>query len=186
MLFGIKDKLEGSIIEELNRRGKFLLFRLSSGYIFIMHLGMSGRILVTEPSRKENRIRYPHEMGAFFQKIKPTEPHDHVIIDFFDQTRITYNDPRRFGAIDIVDLAMINQHKWLSKLGPEPLSNCFSPKYWCEIIDRSLFLPNIVLNFILFFFDIFLIILYSGIFLFVIIIDFFLSSFLNKYIFDFK
>ena len=132
--FGIKEKVEGSIIEELNRRGKFLLFKLSSDYIFIMHLGMSGRILVTELSRKENESKYPNEMGSFFKKIKPTELHDHVVIDFCDQTRITYNDPRRFGAIDIVDLDMINQHKWLSKLGPEPLGNSFSP----EVLQLSL------------------------------------------------
>ena len=51
---GIKGKLEGAVIKELDRRGKFLLFGLNNDQILIIHLGMSGRILVTEQSKKKN------------------------------------------------------------------------------------------------------------------------------------
>ena len=123
---GIKDKLEGSVIEEINRRGKFLLFKLSTGLVFIMHLGMSGRILVSEPFKNNNKRKNSKEIGVFFHTIRPTGPHDHVIIDLCDHTRITYNDVRRFGAIDIVNSGILAKHKWFCKLGPEPLGNDFS------------------------------------------------------------
>ena len=50
---GLKNKLEGSMIEELNRRGKFLMFRLDTKNTFLMHLGMSGRVLITESSKEK-------------------------------------------------------------------------------------------------------------------------------------
>ena len=131
---GIKDKLEGSIIEELNRRGKFLLFKLNTGNILIMHLGMSGRILISDTSKKKKDLKKPKEMGVFFHTVKPTGPHDHVIIDFSDQKRMIYNDVRRFGAIDIFKSEIISSHQWLSKLGPEPLTNHFSS----EVLKSSI------------------------------------------------
>ena len=131
---GIKGKLEGAVIKELDRRGKFLLFGLNNDQILIMHLGMSGRILVTEHSKKKNEQKSQKEMGIFYHTVKPPGLHDHIIIDFSDQTRMTFNDVRRFGAIDIVEVDGLGKHQWLSKLGPEPLANRFSS----EVLKSSL------------------------------------------------
>jgi formamidopyrimidine-DNA glycosylase len=127
----LKNKLEGSIIEELNRRGKFLMFGLNTKNTFLMHLGMSGRVLITESSKE---IKNKKEMGVFFHTLKPVGPHDHLILEFSDQMFLTYNDVRRFGAVDIVETDKLFSHKWLSKLGPEPLGNNFFP----EILKASL------------------------------------------------
>ena len=136
--FGMKDKLEGSVIKEVNRRGKFILFGLDTGYFFLMHLGMSGRILITEPSRQKYQSRESKEMGVFFHTTKPTGPHDHIIIDFCDETRMTYNDARRFGAVDFVYSDDLSHHKWISKLGPEPLGNHFSPEVLHLSINKKI------------------------------------------------
>ena len=128
---GIKKKLEGSVIKELSRRGKFMLFKLNTDLIFLMHLGMSGKVLITEPSKEKKNKK---EMGTFFHTMKPSGPHDHIIIEFSDQITMTYNDVRRFGAVDIVESEKLNSHRWLYKLGPEPLGNNFSS----EILQNSL------------------------------------------------
>ena len=55
--------------------------------------------------------------------------HDHVIFELNDGTIITYNDPRRFGAMDLAKTDDLNNHKFLEKLGPEPLGNNFNSDY---------------------------------------------------------
>ena len=130
----LKSKLEGAVIEELNRRGKFLMFRLNTNNTFLMHLGMSGRVLITE-SPKEKKTQ--KEMGVFFHNLEPVGPHDHLILEFSDQMSLTYNDVRRFGAVDIVETDKLFSHKWLSKLGPEPLGNNFFPEVLKVSLERK-------------------------------------------------
>ena len=72
----------GQTVESLKRRAKYLIFHLSNGQNIILHLGMSGSLRIAK--NNEN----------FFIK------HDHVEL-IFDDERIIYNDPRRFGYIDL-------------------------------------------------------------------------------------
>jgi formamidopyrimidine-DNA glycosylase len=79
---------------------------------------MSGRILISGS-----------KMGNFFREPTKISKHDHVIFELNDGTIITYNDPRRFGAMDLAKTNDLNNHKFLKKLGPEPLGNNFNSDY---------------------------------------------------------
>jgi formamidopyrimidine-DNA glycosylase len=57
------------------------------------------------------------------------EKHDHVVLHMANGARITFNDPRRFGAMDLLETATADQHKLLSVIGPEPLGNDFNEPY---------------------------------------------------------
>jgi len=107
-------RLTGARVLALRRRSKYLLADLSSGETLLVHLGMSGRMLVSGDP-----------LGRFVHDHPAPEKHDHVILDMEDGARITFNDPRRFGAMDLMPTAAAEAHPLLAKLGPEPLGNGF-------------------------------------------------------------
>jgi len=100
--------LQGQIIENIDRRGKYLLMQTANGTMLI-HLGMSGRLRIL-----------PHGL-------KP-QKHDHVDFYFNNNLCLRYTDPRRFGAILWTNENPL-QHPLLINLGPEPLSRQFSSEY---------------------------------------------------------
>ncbi|MDX1293659.1 MAG: bifunctional DNA-formamidopyrimidine glycosylase/DNA-(apurinic or apyrimidinic site) lyase [Hyphomonas sp.] len=112
------DRLTGARIGHLGRKAKFLTLTLSTDEILIMHLGMTGRFTVTGDPVGE----FHHETG--------TDPrHDHVVFDLGNGARITYNDPRRFGFMELWPAAQFEAYPRLMAMGPEPLSNGFSEAY---------------------------------------------------------
>ena len=102
-------KVIGKKIISIKRRAKYIIIGLSDNYSIIAHLGMSGSYKVLKKSEAQN-----------YTILK----HDHLIIDL-DNFKIVYNDPRRFGYIDLTNQEP-ETHKFLSSLGPEPLSNYFN------------------------------------------------------------
>jgi len=107
-------RLTGARVLALRRRSKYLLADLSSGETLLVHLGMSGRMLVSGDP-----------LGRFVHDHPAPERHDHVILDMESGARITFNDPRRFGAMDLVQTDDAAAHVLLARLGPEPLGNGF-------------------------------------------------------------
>ena len=112
------ERLQGRIVRALRRRSKYLLADLSSGETLIIHLGMSGRMLVSGTLQ-----------GEFFRAHEAKSAHDHVVIHMGNGTRITFNDARRFGAMDLAPTDAVEAHWLLEKLGPEPLGNGFNDDY---------------------------------------------------------
>jgi len=100
----------------LRRRAKYIIFELENTYL-LLHLGMSGslRILKSEDN--------------YFLK------HDHIEF-IFENEKVIYNDPRRFGSLHITK-KNVNNHKLISDLGPEPLSKNFNGAYLLECCKRS-------------------------------------------------
>ncbi|VAW01071.1 Formamidopyrimidine-DNA glycosylase [hydrothermal vent metagenome] len=111
-------RLTGQKVLGLRRRSKYILADLASKETLLIHLGMSGRMLISGDP-----------LGQFVQNHPAPEKHDHVVIHINNGARITFNDPRRFGAMDLLDTATADQHPLLSKLGPEPLGNAFNEAY---------------------------------------------------------
>jgi formamidopyrimidine-DNA glycosylase len=100
-------RVTGETVLALTRRGKYLLAALSSGETLLMHLGMSGSLrVVLEDSAND--------------------PHDHVVFRVSSGRAIVFNDPRRFGVIDLIPSGPLEHHPALSRLGPEPLSDDFN------------------------------------------------------------
>lgn len=107
-------RLTGQKVQQLRRRSKYILADLSSGESLLIHLGMSGRMLVSGDP-----------LGQFVHDHPAAEKHDHVVLHMDNGARITFNDPRRFGAMDLLDTATAAEHKLLASIGPEPLGNDF-------------------------------------------------------------
>jgi formamidopyrimidine-DNA glycosylase len=111
-----KERLEGQRVTGLSRRAKYLVLHLSSEEALIMHLGMSGRFTV-EMGDKTSKP------GDFHYETTGTSPHDHIVFHMENGARITYNDPRRFGFMDLVPSASLSESKHFKAMGIEPLGN---------------------------------------------------------------
>ncbi len=96
--------LTGAVVLGFRRRGKFILARLDTGLSALIHLGMSGRMVIDAPFAL----------------------HEHLTIETTDGARIGFVDPRRFGALDLVPTDAEDAHRLLAGMGPEPLGNGFS------------------------------------------------------------
>lgn len=97
------DRIAGLGFQDFDRRGKYMLLGMNDGSTLIVHLRMTGKLLIL-----------PND----------TEPnlHTHVVMDLDDGRSLHYNDPRKFGRIWLVPDRM----PVLSKLGPEPLADEFT------------------------------------------------------------
>lgn len=120
---GMARRLTGKKVESLSRRAKYILARIEGGDLLLMHLGMSGRFTILRPG-KEDAAR----PGIFHYEVQDGQPdgkgpHDHVVFDMEDGTRIVYTDHRRFGVMDLFAEAEADDHKLLKTLGVEPLGN---------------------------------------------------------------
>lgn len=113
------DRLTGARIERLRRRSKYILADLDTGETLLIHLGMTGRMTVSG-------IEAPYIPGQFHHSHPLPEKHDHVVFDMEDGARVTFNDARRFGAMDLMATATAEAHPLLAALGPEPLGNTFN------------------------------------------------------------
>lgn len=100
-------RLTGQRVLAVRRRAKFLLIDLEDGGVLISHLGMSGSYRI-----------YPDPSPA-------PEKHEHIILRTDQGTEVRYNDPRRFGFMDLIDGAALDQYVMLKNLGPEPLDDDF-------------------------------------------------------------
>ena len=99
-----EQRLAGRRIEDIARRGKYLLFALDAGEWLVVHLGMSGSLEVK-----------PAADG--------TAPHDHVTLHLDRGGVVVFNDPRRFGLMHIVDAAGLAR---ATNTGPDPIAEEWS------------------------------------------------------------
>jgi formamidopyrimidine-DNA glycosylase len=112
------ERLAGARVDALRRRSKYILGDLDTGETVLIHLGMSGRMLISGDP-----------LGRFAHDHPAPAKHDHVVLDMEGGTRVTFNDPRRFGAMDLMPTDAADAHPLLVHLGPEPMGNGFSPEY---------------------------------------------------------
>ena len=110
-------RLTGRRITALSRRAKYLLADLDDGHVLIMHLGMSGRFLVEMPGAPALRP------GEFHHEPVQESVHDHVVFHLSNGARVTYNDARRFGFMDLVPRHDLETSRHFQGMGVEPLGN---------------------------------------------------------------
>ncbi|MGB1891569.1 MAG: bifunctional DNA-formamidopyrimidine glycosylase/DNA-(apurinic or apyrimidinic site) lyase [Candidatus Latescibacterota bacterium] len=99
--------LRGDRFVAARRRAKYLLLDLESGTTLLIHLGMSGNLLLREPGVK----------------------HDHVVFHLDSERPLVFNDPRRFGMVIVLEEGEADENRYLSGLGPEPLTASFNTRY---------------------------------------------------------
>ena len=117
-------RLMGQTVESVGRRGKYLLFHLSQDDTLIIHLKMSGRLLVEPISA-------------------PPDKHAHVVFRLDDGDELRFCDPRKFGRVYLVrDVADV-----VGRLGPEPLEHGFTVA-WLEeaLAGRSRRIKSLLLD----------------------------------------
>ena len=102
-------RLTGRTVVSCRRRAKYVLLGLDNDDVFILHLGMAGRVLLIEGT----------------EPYKPQE-HDHLVVRFGVNLHIVFHDPRRFGMVMLIPHNEIGTHKSFAAIGPEPLGNEFS------------------------------------------------------------
>jgi formamidopyrimidine-DNA glycosylase len=112
------DRLTGARVERLRRRSKYILADLDTGETLLVHLGMSGRMLITGAM-----------LGDFYHDHLAPAKHDHVVFHMGQGARITFNDARRFGAMDLMQTVTADDHWLMRDLGPEPFANDFNEDY---------------------------------------------------------
>lgn len=118
-------RLTGQQVLGLRRRSKYILADLSSGESLLIHLGMSGRMQVSGVT-----------IGNFHYDHPEPAKHDHVVLHMEGGARVTFNDARRFGAMDLLSTDAADSHKLLAPIGPEPLGNEFSESYLYEALKN--------------------------------------------------
>lgn len=103
------ERLRGHSVHAVGRRGKYLTVRMSSGETLIMHLGMSGWFHVAPTGDRTREV----------------DPHDHAIFVMSSGHTVVFNDPRRFGFMDLAARDCFDDYPSLRTMGPEPLSADF-------------------------------------------------------------
>lgn len=110
---GFAARLEGRRVARLDRRAKYILVRFDDGGdVLLLHLGMSGRMVVEGP--------------GFGNAPRAPSPHDHVVFETEAGARVIFNDARRFGLMTLIPPGGEAAHPLLAGLGPEPLGSDFT------------------------------------------------------------
>jgi len=122
-------RLTGQRILDLKRRAKYLLFELDGGETLIAHLGMSGSF------RMEKTVT--STPGKFHHERSKDPKHDHVVLTLDNGWVVTYNDPRRFGFMDLGPTETLEQHPRLRGLGAEPLAPEFDAHRLAKLFAGS-------------------------------------------------
>lgn len=119
------EALTGRTVQQVGRRGKYLNLRLDNGLIWLIHLGMTGQLIVGDP----------HE---------PLRKHDHIVMTLGDKRSLRYNDTRRFGLMAVDDEAAIEA---LMGLGVEPLTRAFSARYlWDKMHQTQRAIKDVIMD----------------------------------------
>ncbi|HET7221085.1 MAG TPA: bifunctional DNA-formamidopyrimidine glycosylase/DNA-(apurinic or apyrimidinic site) lyase, partial [Vicinamibacterales bacterium] len=121
-------RLTGQIVGRLDRRGKYLVAELASGDVLLMHLGMSGSFRIDGTGAAVPLVTYYKRNAAL--------AHDHIVFRMSSGAVVTFNDPRRFGSMDLVDAGALAAHRAVGTLGPEPLDASFTAAHLARACHR--------------------------------------------------
>lgn len=114
------NKIINAKIKSFQRRAKYLFVHLDNNYTIIFHLGMTGKIVFDINS-----------------VAKHLHKHNHLHISFDDNSYLIFNDVRRFGFIDLAKTNELAEVKYLTNLGPEPLTEDFNTDYLFNKLKRK-------------------------------------------------
>ena len=116
-------------VQSVERRAKYILINLNNNRTIIIHLGMSGRIIITSDN-DDNEFK-----------------HTHLLICFSNNLVLKFIDPRRFGSLLLIRTEKVKKHKFFNHLGLEPLLSTFNGRYLFERCDeRKASIKSIIMN----------------------------------------
>lgn len=114
----------GQRFGSFSRRGKYMLLSLESGDVMVVHLRMTGKLLIRAAGEGIDR-------------------HARLLLDLDDGRRLDFIDPRKFGRIWLVS----NAEEVVGKLGPEPLGASFTADYLAQrLYGRNAAVKSLLLD----------------------------------------
>jgi formamidopyrimidine-DNA glycosylase len=116
-LAALRRATHGRRITDVKRLGKYLLLELDGRHAILIHLGMSGNLLVA-------------------RRAEPWPPHTHVVFELGDGRDLRFVDPRRFGMVDVVEHGKERAHASLAELGPDPIAEGLPPGHLAARASR--------------------------------------------------
>jgi formamidopyrimidine-DNA glycosylase len=119
---GFAKRLTGRTVVSVGRRAKYLVLDLDDGSALVMHLGMSGSFRIEEAGGKVRSTAEPYHPRS------KLSAHDHVVFHMSGigkkpPVTVVFNDPRRFGLMDLIPRAELEASKHFKAMGIEPLGN---------------------------------------------------------------
>lgn len=122
------EELLGRLICDIRRRGKYLLFVLDNDHYLVVHLRMTGQLLLygTEAPK-------PHH-------------HTSVVLELSSNKQLHFHDQRRFGTFYLLSELNLNSVEGLRTLGPEPLSDSFTVEYLERAVQSKSPIKSVLLN----------------------------------------
>ena len=124
----LSSKVESSTVTTVFRRAKYIIINLSNNRSLVIHLGMSGRIIIVKNNKKKFK-------------------HTHFSILFDKNLVFQFIDPRRFGYIFVTETASLDRHRFFVNLGVEPLIRQFNDRYLLNVTkNKKSPIKNIIMN----------------------------------------
>lgn len=124
----LSSKVESSTVTTVFRRAKYIIINLSNNRSLVIHLGMSGRIIIVKDNKKKFK-------------------HTHFSILFDKNLVFQFIDPRRFGYIFVTETASLERHRFFVNLGVEPLIRQFNDRYLLNVTkNKKSPIKNIIMN----------------------------------------
>jgi formamidopyrimidine-DNA glycosylase len=124
----LSSEVESSTVTTVYRRAKYIIINLSNNRSLVIHLGMSGRIIIVDNNKKIHK-------------------HTHISIFFNKNLVLQFIDPRRFGYIFVTETCLLENHKFFRDLGVEPLSRQFNSQFLLNLVHRKKSpIKNIIMN----------------------------------------
>jgi formamidopyrimidine-DNA glycosylase len=114
----LAQRLEGKTILQVTRKAKYILISLSGGIVWMVHLGMSGKLIHIEPGT-------------------PKQKHDHIFVSLDSSRELRYHDPRRFGLSIVVEANELLDLPQLKHLGLDPFDARFDGSYLYSFTKHS-------------------------------------------------
>src|SRR5262245_60615778 len=118
------ERLTGRRVLRLGRRAKYILVHLDRDEVLAMHLGMTGRLIVSNGGGERDLT-----LGQYVYEHGKDAKHDHLIFTMSGGAVVTYNDARRFGYMTLIPERELANDAFFAGLGVEPLSEALTGPY---------------------------------------------------------
>ena len=125
-----ENELNGRLIVKIKRFSKYIIIELENKSYCLIHLGMSGTIHIIN-----NRQKNSFTNTSFYHSPNLPKKHNHIEF-FFNDKKLIYNDPRRFGFFQLIKNKIDLQNKF-KNFGPEPFNNKFNLNYMTQYFKKK-------------------------------------------------
>lgn len=135
--------ITGHRVVAVHRRAKVLIIDLSSKYSLLIHLKMTGQVILVESGGE--RFGGGHPTKSMIEGLPDNSTR--IIFELQGDTKLYFNDQRKFGWIKLMPTELINQDSLLMRVGPEPWSDELSVDYlWSKVRGRKAPIKAIILD----------------------------------------